>query len=136
MSFYSTYMWESCRTDYVVPEPPALWQVGETTIMTEGIMHLSMGVQKAVFKFVQWWASKFQKGKELQRRLAQLLQSVQDLKLAYVPCRPYKVHRSPLGYNRLPWTESGVLATFVSVDKCTAKVTHFQFRTHVEFYVN
>ena len=53
-------------------------------------MHLSMADQKAVFKFIIKWASHHKKGSTLQRRLAQSLTAVQNLKLAYCPCRPYK----------------------------------------------
>ena len=53
-------------------------------------MHLSMGIQKAIFKFIIRWAADLRLGSALQRRLADLLTAVQDLKLAYCPCRPYK----------------------------------------------
>ena len=46
-------------------------------------MHLSMGIQKAVFKFIIGWATEHKKGSTLQRRLAQNLGAVQDLKVAY-----------------------------------------------------
>jgi hypothetical protein len=76
--------------EFELPKPPAMWQLGETESKVEGIMHLSMGIQKAVFKFVHFWATKHQNGKVLQRRLAVLLVSVQKLNISYVPCRPYK----------------------------------------------
>jgi hypothetical protein len=53
-------------------------------------MHLSMGVQKAVFKFIICWAAKSKNGAALQHRLETLNTSVQKLKLSYLPCRPYK----------------------------------------------
>jgi hypothetical protein len=76
--------------EFELPKPPAMWQLGETESKVEGIMHLSMGIQKAVFKFVHFWATKHQNGKVLQRRLSVLLASVQKLNISYVPCRPYK----------------------------------------------
>ena len=75
---------------YTLPSPPAMWSLGDTDDKVEGIMHLSMGVQKAVFKFIIHWASKSQNGANLQRRLETLIASVQELKLSYAPCRPYK----------------------------------------------
>jgi hypothetical protein len=76
--------------DYSLPKPPAMWKIREVEDKTEGIMHLSMGVQKAIFKFIIKWASQHKKGSTLQRRLAKNLRAVQDLKLSYCPCRPYK----------------------------------------------
>ncbi len=76
--------------EYSLPKPPAIWKIGEIEDKTEGIMHLSMGVQKAIFKFIIKWASQHKKGSTLQRRLAKSLRAVQDLKLSYCPCRPYK----------------------------------------------
>ncbi len=67
-----------------------MWLLGDMGDKTEGIMHLSMGIQKAVFKFIIGWATEHKKGSTLQRRLAQNLGAVQDLKVAYCPCRPYK----------------------------------------------
>jgi hypothetical protein len=37
---------------YDLPLPPAMWLLADTEDKTEGIMHLSMGIQKAVFKFI------------------------------------------------------------------------------------
>ena len=67
-----------------------MWLLGNTEDKTEGIMHLSMGIQKAVFKFVIRWATENKNGSKLQQRLAGSLRAVQELKLAYCPCRPYK----------------------------------------------
>jgi hypothetical protein len=75
---------------YLLPLPPAMWSLGDTEAKTEGIMHLSMGIQKAVFKFIIRWATGNRKGAELQKRMAENLAAVQFLKLAYCPCRPYK----------------------------------------------
>ena len=75
---------------YELLPPPAMWLLGDTKDKTEGIMHLSMGIQKAVFNFIIQWATMNKKGSILQRRLATNLAAVQDLKLAFCPCRPYK----------------------------------------------
>lgn len=44
------------HTHYQLPLPPAMWQLGEIEDKTEGVMHLLMGIQKAVFKFIIRWA--------------------------------------------------------------------------------
>jgi hypothetical protein len=75
---------------YVLPLPPAMWSLGDIDDKTEGIMHLSMGIQKAVFKFIILWATSHNRGAALQRRLADILRSIQELNVAYCPCRPYK----------------------------------------------
>ena len=75
---------------YELPRPPAMWLLASTDEKTEGAMHLSMGIQKAVFKFIIRWASENKKGTALQRRLALNLSVLQDLKLTYCPCRPFK----------------------------------------------
>jgi hypothetical protein len=75
---------------YELPKPPAMWQLARTEEKTEGAMHLSMGIQKTVFKFIIRWASENKKGSALQRRLALNLSALQDLKLSYCPCRPFK----------------------------------------------
>jgi hypothetical protein len=77
-------------SQYKLPQPPAMWLLGEIEDKPEGIMHLSMGIQKAVFKFIIRWANGNRNGAALQRRLASSLAAVQDLKLSYCPCRPYK----------------------------------------------
>ena len=86
-----------CRADRVLrpesyerPRPPAMWSLGDIKEKTEGSMHLSMGIQKATFKFVIRWATGHTLGSPLQRRLADNLRAIQDLKVAYCPCRPYK----------------------------------------------
>jgi hypothetical protein len=75
---------------YNLPLPPAMWSLGDIDDKIEGIMHLSMGIQKAVFKFIILWASGHNLGATLQRRLAENLRAIQDLKVSYCPCRPYK----------------------------------------------
>ena len=75
---------------YDLPAPPPLWLLGEMEDKTEGIMHLSMGIQKAVFKFIIRWAVVHRLGTALQKRLETHLQAIQVLKVAYCPCRPYK----------------------------------------------
>ena len=75
---------------YKLPGPPAMWSIGATEVKVEGIMHLSMGIQKKIFKFIIRWASGHNLGSALQRRLAAALRAVQQLNVAYCPCRPYK----------------------------------------------
>ena len=53
-------------------------------------MHLSMGIQKAVFKFIIHWATMNKKGSPLQQCLAEHMAAIQVLKLAFCPCCPYK----------------------------------------------
>ncbi len=77
-------------TSYHLPLAPAMWSLGDIDDKPEGIMHLSMGIQKAVFKFIILWATEHSLGATLQRRLAENLRSIQDLHVAYCPCRPYK----------------------------------------------
>jgi hypothetical protein len=77
--------------EFELPNPPAMRQVGDTKAKVEVIIHLSMGIQKAFFEFVHFWATKHQKGKVLQQRLAVLLASIQKLNISYVPCRPYNI---------------------------------------------
>jgi hypothetical protein len=69
--------------------PPAMWSLGDIEDKTEGIMYLSMGIQKAVFKFIIIWATGQNLVATLQRRLAENLLAVQDLKVACCPCRPH-----------------------------------------------
>jgi hypothetical protein len=85
-------------TTYELPQPPAMWLLSKTEEKPEGIMHLSMGIQKAVFKFIIRWASDHKLGSALQRRLADGLKSLQELNLSYCPCRPYKDDKFG-GYN-------------------------------------
>jgi hypothetical protein len=75
---------------YDKPKPPAMWLLSETPQKPEGIMHMSMGIQKAIFKFIIHWAAENKNGAALQRRLAVGLCALQDLKVSYCPCRPYK----------------------------------------------
>ena len=81
---------EQCPEMYELPEPPAMWQLGETGDKTEGIIHISMGIQREAFKFAQKWATKQKKGAALQRRQQTVVKSVQDIKLQDIPCRYYK----------------------------------------------
>jgi hypothetical protein len=67
-----------------------MWLILEIEDKMEGIMHLWMGVQKAVFIFIIRWALQYKKGNTLQKGLACNLRAVQDLKVSYYPCRPYK----------------------------------------------
>jgi hypothetical protein len=59
-----------------LPEPPAMWKIAELEVKTEGIMRLSMGVQKAIFKFIIKWAAQYKKGNTLQQQLAKNLRAV------------------------------------------------------------
>jgi hypothetical protein len=77
-------------SNYDMPKPPAMWFLSDTEEKPEGIMHLSMGIQKAIFKFIIRWAAENKKGAALQRRLADGLCALQELKVSYCPCRPYK----------------------------------------------
>jgi hypothetical protein len=83
---------ESTRS-YDLPLPPAMWLLADTEDKTEGIMHLSMGIQKAVFKFIICWAKDNRNEGTLQHRLLVNLAAVQDLKVAYCPCQPYKAEK-------------------------------------------
>jgi hypothetical protein len=77
-------------TNYKKPQAPAMWFLAKNEAKPEGIMHLSMGIQKAIFKFIIRWASEHRRGAPLQRRLADGLCALQQLKVSYCPCRPYK----------------------------------------------
>jgi hypothetical protein len=85
-------------TSYEKPQPPAMWLLSEMEEKPEGIMHLSMGIQKAVYKFTIRWATENRRGARVQRRLADGLGAVQDLNISYCPCRPYKDEKFG-GYN-------------------------------------
>jgi hypothetical protein len=102
---------------FELPQPPAMWLIGDTDDKTEGIMHLSMGTQKAVFKFIISWATENKNGSALQRRLAQNLGAVQDLKVAYCPCRPYKDEKfggfTAEGYRAMTMTSPYIYRTLL-----------------------
>ncbi len=76
--------------NYEKPKAPAMWFLSDMEEKPEGIMHLSVGTQKAVFKFIVRWASENKRGAALQRRLADGLCSLQELKVSHCPCRPHK----------------------------------------------
>ena len=105
---------------YTLPRPPAMWSLGDTEDKTEGIMHLSMGIQKAVFKFVIQWATENRNGAQLQRRLADNLSAVQDLKIAYCPCRPYKDEKfsgfTAEGYRAMTLTSLYIYRSLLEAD--------------------
>ena len=42
---------------YDKPKPPAMWFLSEPLQKPEGIMHMSMGIQKAILKFIIHWAA-------------------------------------------------------------------------------
>jgi hypothetical protein len=92
-----------------LPPPPP--QRGSWS-KVERIMHLSMGIQKAVFKFVHFWASKHQNRKVLQRRLAVLLVSIQNLDISYIPCRPYKDEKFG-GYTAKTYRAMSMICTWL-----------------------
>jgi hypothetical protein len=86
-----------CRADRVLrpesyehPRPPAMWSLGDILQKTEGSMHLSTGIQKATFKCIIRWATGHTLGSPMQRHLADNLRAIQDLGVAYCPCRPNK----------------------------------------------
>ena len=89
---------------HVLPRAPAMWSLGDIGDKTEGIMHLSMGIQKAVFKFIICWATGHTLGGTLQRRLAENLCAIQALKVACCPCRPHARMKN-LGDSQLKGTE-------------------------------
>jgi hypothetical protein len=59
----------------------------------ETIMHLAMNTQKAVFKLVLQWAPLMEKGKKLKNRIKPMIESFQELRLPYIPCRMFKNER-------------------------------------------
>jgi hypothetical protein len=75
---------------YQLPLPPSAWSIGTINQRVETIMHLAMNTQKAVFKLVLQWASSMDKGTELKKRLTPLVESVEALRLPYLPCRMFK----------------------------------------------
>lgn len=56
---------------YKKPRPPAMWFLSQIEDKPEGVVHLSMGVQEAIFKFNIRWASDNRRGAALQRRMAE-----------------------------------------------------------------
>ncbi len=70
---------------YQLPSPPSAWSIGTMDQRVETIMHLAMNTQKAVFKLVLQWASSMEKGKELKNRIKPMIESVQELRLPYMP---------------------------------------------------
>jgi hypothetical protein len=75
---------------YQLPLPRSAWSIGTMDQRVETIMHWAMNTQKAVFKLVLQWASLMEKGKELKNRIQPLIESVQELRLSYIPCRMFK----------------------------------------------
>jgi hypothetical protein len=98
--------------DYALPSPPAMWLMGDMETKTEGVMHLSMGIQKTVFKFIIRWAVQYRIGAALQRRLSTLLQAVQELRVSYCPCRPYKDDKFG-GYTAETYRAMSMISCFI-----------------------
>ena len=53
-------------------------------------MHLGLGIQRALFKFVHRWMAQRSSATKMGKRLGQLMAPVESLKLAYLPTRIYK----------------------------------------------
>ena len=53
-------------------------------------MHLSMNTQKAVFRLILHWAADLDQGPALKKYLQPLIESVQSLRVPFVPCRMFK----------------------------------------------
>ncbi len=75
---------------YELPLPPSVWNIGSMNQRVETIMHLAMNTQKAVLKLVLQWASDLDRGPALRKLLQPLVESVQVLRLPYLPCRMFK----------------------------------------------
>jgi hypothetical protein len=75
---------------YALPTHPAAWNIGTLAEQVETLMHLAMNTQKAVFKLLLHWSSDIERGPLLKKRLQPLIQSVQSLRLPYIPARMFK----------------------------------------------
>ena len=56
-------------TDYQPMSPPPMWALVELDQLPEAVMHLAMGVVKAVSKFIHGWAASRNKSPYLAERL-------------------------------------------------------------------
>jgi hypothetical protein len=54
---------------YAKPTPPPMWSIVELDQLPEAVMHLAMGVVKAVAKFIHGWATSLNKSPYLTERL-------------------------------------------------------------------
>jgi hypothetical protein len=73
---------------YQVP-PPVRLEYWIHLPTRETIMHLSMNTQKAVLRLVLHWAADSDCGPVFKRSLTSLIESVQDLRLPFLPCRMF-----------------------------------------------
>jgi hypothetical protein len=75
---------------YLLPVAPPMWSIGSIYQRVETVMHLSMGVQKAVAKLCIQWAKRYGQGIALTKRLSSMLKSIQLLRLSFLPVIPFK----------------------------------------------
>ncbi len=75
---------------YRLPTPPAAWRIGTMHQRVETIMNFAMNTQKAVMRLVLHWAADLDNGTTLIKHLQPMIQSVQELRLPFVPCRMFK----------------------------------------------
>jgi hypothetical protein len=73
-----------------LPPPPLAWAIGSINQRVETIMHMAMNTQKAVFKLLLQWCANLEHGQTLRTRLKPLVDSVQGLRLPFVPVRMFK----------------------------------------------
>lgn len=73
-----------------LPVHPAAWGIGSLNQRVETIMHLAMNTQKAVFKLMLQWCANLDHGQTLRTRLQPLVDSVQALRLPFLPVRMFK----------------------------------------------
>jgi hypothetical protein len=78
---------------YQIPSPPASWSIGSMCQRVETIMHLSMNTQTAVLRLVLHWAADSDCGTVLKICLTPLIESVQDLRLLFIPCRMFSTDK-------------------------------------------
>ena len=78
---------------YQIPPPPAAWSFGGLEDHIETIMHLCMGIQKALFQFVFTWSSQYENGEHLITMLSYHLRQIKNLRLNNVPAQPYKTNK-------------------------------------------
>jgi hypothetical protein len=85
---------ESNPADYEKPKHPPMWSLVELEQLPEAVMHLAMGVVKAVAKFVHQWAAARNKSPYLAERLNFCItMHVQYCRIGRFPMAKY----SPLG---------------------------------------
>ena len=85
---------KSNPAEYVKPKHPPMWSLVELEQLPEAVMHLAMGVVKAVAKFVHKWAAARKKSPHLAERLNFCIRMhVQYCRIGRFPMAKY----SPLG---------------------------------------